>query len=234
MGKSFKWIFSLFLVYIFCMPVHGQVDEQPGVQEAVASYDKAIRTSLSSWLDARISNARLGFEYRITEKAYLRHGLGYYFKLGFREEPSGLLDMNGFSLHTAYRWLTPRRNSFNDNDMPYFEVSLMYRYLDIDVAGDFTRASGNFSQRINYTIWENSYGWSATAGQLFYIGKRLRLDLYIGIGILLVRQKFSAIPEGALFRTNGGSTVWDYEPGETTTEARPILPVGLSFMYVLE
>lgn len=194
----------LLLFLLGALPLLGQSTEQAEEEEIKVM----LRHSLIHWLDPLLPSAQVGIDYRLAPKLYLRHEVGYFFDMGY-EEPNALLGLHGLRFRTALRKY--RRTALPSRRSTYLEWNLDYRYIDMEVAGDFWRDNFNFQQRINYRVWQNSLTANFQVGQSRAIGQHWRIDLGIGLGVRVNHRKFSAVPEDANFSTNGQLSAWNYD-----------------------
>ncbi|PHI18803.1 hypothetical protein CEQ90_16240 [Lewinellaceae bacterium SD302] len=225
-------LFFCLWVCLLLTPLSGQEADEVVADDNPPFYDNAIRASLISWLDPSTASARIGFDHRISNRSLLKYEVGYYYRFPSGESSPGLLDLNGFSGHTSLRlWTAGPLSRSNAGTKNFFDFSLMYRYLDAEIAGDFNRDNFSFSQRINYSVTENSLGLSVSVGRVIILSNHLWLELSMGVGGIVSAQNFSEIPGDASFITNEGLNRWRYRRDQERAFATLTLPLGFSLLY---
>lgn len=195
---------ALLCLLLFQLPAQGQST----VENEEGEIKMMVRHSIIHWMDPFLPSALVGVDYRIGPKQYLRHEIGYFFEYSHDAENS-LLNLNGLRLRTAYRKY--RRTALPSRRSTYLEWQLDYRYLDLEIAGDFWRDNFSFQQRIDYRAWQHSFTANVLVGQSRTIGEHWRIDLGIGLGFRLNHRRFSPVPEDTNFNTNGQWTTWNYD-----------------------
>ncbi|MEM9835628.1 MAG: hypothetical protein AAF828_03960 [Bacteroidota bacterium] len=206
----------------------GQRNSLRQFERPIPTHKHAIRTSLISWLDPTTSSVRLGYEHRRDDRRFLRYEGGYYFTPLFADQP-GLLDLHGFSLSATLRTISEEQKV--KDSRAFVEFNFIYRYLDVDIAGDFNRFNRSFQQRFNYSVWEHYLGLSCSVGSMLYLGKHLLIDLSIGMGLMGNLQAYSQVPADARFSTNEGLDKWALDQDNPDASLVFIVPIGFSLIY---
>jgi hypothetical protein len=167
--------------------------------------------SLAHPLDPVQPGIYLSYLHQTRELTFARYQVGYLLFLNYADQ-DGIQDLTGFRLRTNLRQY--RKALIDRGRATFWEAGVDYRYLDLTIAGDFSRDRFQYQERINYDMWQHSLSFSILTGASVAFSQRLRLDVGLGAGIRLNYRQFSAVPPDAFFRTNGNIWLWNYQSRE--------------------
>ncbi|MCB0636221.1 MAG: hypothetical protein KDC54_06370 [Lewinella sp.] len=191
---------------LFCLSLQAQ--DRPTDRYGLPIPRFGVQFSAVHWFDPSVPGPHLSFLHRLAhERTYMRYELGYLLDLNYQQplDIQGLWGVRGRVTRRRYRQTLSTQGSVR-----FWEVSFSYRYLDMDIAGDFWRDQFQYQQRLVYKLRQHNLSLSYIIGNSFWLAPRLRLDVGAGIGFRVKLPRHGAVPEDAVFDTNG-YLLWQYQ-----------------------
>lgn len=167
-----------------------------------------LQLSAAHWFDPTVPGPHLSYLRALpNERQYLRLELGYLLDLGYQEA----LDIKNLrGVRGRVGWRKYRRPLSMRGSVGFGELGLSYRYLDLSIAGDFWDPSFQFQQRYIYRLRDHEIALSYLRGVSLYLSPNWRIELGIGLGVGLRFPRYTGVPEGYFFETNG-YFLWRYD-----------------------
>ncbi|RMF01186.1 MAG: hypothetical protein D6772_05215 [Bacteroidetes bacterium] len=194
--------------------------------EDIAAQLPALRQGLGlsvvHWLDPIQPGVYLSYQHQRRRLLFVRYQMGYLLFLNYSDQ-DGIQNLNGLRLRTSLRQY--REPLIDRGNAPFWEAAVDYRYLDVTIAGDFSRSNFQFQQRMDYSMWQHSFSLNVLAGFSLAFSQQVRFDVGIGAGLRLNYRQFSPVPEDSFFSTNGNPWLWKYgaREGFHATLSMPVI-----------
>lgn len=194
------------LSIVLCL-IYASFSSAIGQETDSISYDqktvkqKTLSLSLSSFMKPLLPGPLLSYQYKDGKDRYWNHQVGLFLNLGFVEQ-NAIEHLRGIKLASGLRKYRSKNN--------FVEFSLDYQYVDVLIGADFWRDGFNYTERLNYNMWQHSLAFNFIVGTTAHLSKHLQLDIGIGLGAKLNHRQYSPIPDDARFSTNGSIFLWRY------------------------